>query len=117
MAVMISMGFLVAWTPYVAVSFWSMFNARDHLNPLVTLLPCLFAKSSTAYNPFIYFIFQQTSRHKQFGLWKTVPCCSKTSDRGSKRESKMATDCNVTDETMMGLMGVQHGKEIVTVAK
>lgn len=63
MAVMISLGFFIAWTPYVAVSFWSMFHPheQEHMTPLVTLLPCLFAKSSTVYNPFIYFFFQRAS--------------------------------------------------------
>ncbi|KAJ0061150.1 hypothetical protein NL108_008832, partial [Boleophthalmus pectinirostris] len=66
MAVMISLGFLIAWTPYVAVSYWSMHHARSQhlLSPFVTLLPCLFAKSSTAYNPFIYFIFQRSTRRE-----------------------------------------------------
>ncbi|XP_065587172.1 opsin-5-like [Cyrtonyx montezumae] len=64
MAVLISVGFLSAWTPYAAASFWSTFKSSDALQPIVTLLPCLFAKSSTAYNPFIYYIFSKTFRHE-----------------------------------------------------
>uniref|UniRef100_A0A3B4AUP1 G-protein coupled receptors family 1 profile domain-containing protein n=1 Tax=Periophthalmus magnuspinnatus TaxID=409849 RepID=A0A3B4AUP1_9GOBI len=73
MAVMISVGFLIAWTPYVVVSYWSMHHARtQHLmSPFITLLPCLFAKSSTAYNPFIYFLFQCSARREQIGC-----CCN-----------------------------------------
>lgn len=44
--------------------------------PLVTLLPCLFAKSSTAYNPFIYFIFKRNSRHKLRHFHRLVFSCS-----------------------------------------
>uniref|UniRef100_A0A3B4ZV48 Opsin 8, group member a n=1 Tax=Stegastes partitus TaxID=144197 RepID=A0A3B4ZV48_9TELE len=71
MAVMISPGFLIARTPYVAVSFWSMFRPRDQvrMTVVVTLLPCLFAKSSTTYNPFIYFVFQRRSRNIIFICW------------------------------------------------
>lgn len=62
MAVLISVAFLSSWTPYAAASFWSIFNSSDSLQPVVTLLPCLFAKSSTAYNPLIYYVFSKTFR-------------------------------------------------------
>ncbi|XP_077781475.1 opsin-5-like [Podarcis muralis] len=73
MAVLISVGFLSAWTPYAAVSFWSIFHSSESIPPIVTLLPCLFAKSSTAYNPFIYYAFSKT-------FWREIKrlqcCCS-----------------------------------------
>ncbi|KAJ7345781.1 hypothetical protein JRQ81_001731 [Phrynocephalus forsythii] len=71
MAVLISVGFLGAWTPYAAVSFWSIFHSSESLPKIVTLLPCLFAKSSTAYNPFIYYTFSKTFRHEV----KHLQCC------------------------------------------
>lgn len=72
MAFMISSGFIIAWAPYVAVSFWTMFNTQEEqqVTPSVSLLPCLFAKSSTVYNPFIYFFFKRNSWHKP-------PCLSR----------------------------------------
>lgn len=73
MAVLISVGFLSSWTPYAATSFWSIFNSSDSLQPVVTLLPCLFAKSSTAYNPFIYYIFSKTFRCE---VRKLQCCCA-----------------------------------------
>ncbi|CAL8313412.1 unnamed protein product [Lota lota] len=63
MAVMISLGFILAWGPYVSVSLWSMFQPADQrgsLPPVISLLPCLFSKTSTVYNPFIYCIFQRS---------------------------------------------------------
>ncbi|XP_053879574.1 opsin-5-like [Malaclemys terrapin pileata] len=71
MAVLVSVGFLGAWTPYAAVSFWSIFNSSNSLHPVITLLPCLFAKSSTAYNPFIYYVFSKTFRREI----KQMKCC------------------------------------------
>nr|XP_020657187.1 opsin-5 [Pogona vitticeps] len=71
MAVLISVGFLGAWTPYAAVSFWSIFHSSESLPQVVTLLPCLFAKSSTAYNPFIYYTFSKTFRQEV----KQLQCC------------------------------------------
>ncbi|XP_036406113.1 opsin 8, group member a [Megalops cyprinoides] len=73
MAVLISSGFIVSWTPYVAVSFWTMFHpkGKDSIAPIVSLLPCLFAKCSTAYNPFIYYIFRRSFR-REIGQ---IKCC------------------------------------------
>ncbi|XP_059212898.1 opsin 8, group member a [Centropristis striata] len=116
MAVMISSGFLVAWTPYVVVSFWSMFHSQEqaHMTPFLTLLPCLFAKSSTAYNPFIYFIFQRTSRHGLLRLQRLMFCCYHRANlpaEGGKLEGKLVkdSDCTIfekgTDETCVGVDG------------
>ncbi|XP_053140116.1 opsin-5-like isoform X2 [Hemicordylus capensis] len=71
MAVLVSVGFLGAWTPYAAVSFWSIFHSSETIPYFVTLLPCLFAKSSTAYNPFIYYTFSKTFRREV----KQLHCC------------------------------------------
>ncbi|XP_059898377.1 opsin 8, group member a, partial [Gadus macrocephalus] len=63
MAVMITLGFILAWAPYVSVSAWSMFHPTDQsgsLPPVISLLPCLFAKTATVYNPFIYCVFQRS---------------------------------------------------------
>ncbi|XP_039605377.1 opsin 8, group member b [Polypterus senegalus] len=61
-AILVSLGFIGCWAPYAMVSFWSMFRSSDSIPPLVSLLPCLFAKSSTAYNPIIYYAFSNTFR-------------------------------------------------------
>ncbi|KAM7368160.1 hypothetical protein PAMP_014406 [Pampus punctatissimus] len=112
MAVMISSGFFIAWTPYVVVSFWSMFHTQEqgYMTPFITLLPCLFAKSSTVYNPYIYFIFQRTSCHKVQRLFCCCHQANSSADR-AKLEGKMVkgSDCNFiregTDQTCVGLMG------------
>lgn len=44
----------MAWTPYAVVSLMGILSWRDNLTPLATMLPALFAKLSTVYNPFIY---------------------------------------------------------------
>lgn len=87
MAFMISSGFIIAWAPYVAVSFWTMFNTQDQqrVAPSVSLLPCLFAKSSTAYNPFIYFFFKRNSWHKPLCLSRQgFPCAHQASLPGQE---------------------------------
>ncbi|XP_042359832.1 opsin 8, group member a [Plectropomus leopardus] len=101
MAVMISSGFLIAWTPYVAVSFWSMFHSQEQarMTPFVTLLPCLFAKSSTVYNPFIYFMFQRTSRHELLRLERLIFCCSHQTNSTAEGEKLKGKTVKVTNET------------------
>ncbi|KAG9465749.1 hypothetical protein GDO78_017795 [Eleutherodactylus coqui] len=71
MAVLVSLGFLVSWTPYAIVSFWSIFHSSASIPPIVSLLPCLFAKSSTAFNPIIYYMFSKIFRQKV----KQLKCC------------------------------------------
>ncbi|CAL4131331.1 unnamed protein product, partial [Meganyctiphanes norvegica] len=44
----------IAWTPYAVVSMMGVFSWTVYLTPLCTMLPALFAKLSTVYNPFIY---------------------------------------------------------------
>lgn len=118
MAVLISLGFFIAWTPYVAVSFWSMFHPQeqDHMTPFITLLPCLFAKSSTVYNPFIYFIFQRTLWHELPQIQRLLFCCSHQVSSPAK-EAKLEGK-RVKDETCVGLMGIsgkQSGSEIISL--
>lgn len=61
-AVLMSAGFLAAWLPYAAVSFWVIFNPSLTLSPVISLLPSLFAKSSAAYNPVIISIMSSRFR-------------------------------------------------------
>ncbi|XP_060908456.1 opsin 8, group member b [Labrus mixtus] len=58
-AVMVSIGFIGCWAPYGLVSMWSIFRDSSTIPPEVSLLPCMFAKSSTVYNPLIYYLFSQ----------------------------------------------------------
>ncbi|XP_016326378.1 opsin-3-like [Sinocyclocheilus anshuiensis] len=45
--------FLVCWTPYAVVSMLEAFGWKSFVSPTVAIIPSLFAKSSTAYNPVI----------------------------------------------------------------
>ncbi|KAK9956827.1 hypothetical protein ABG768_014535 [Culter alburnus] len=74
MGILISAGFIVSWTPYVFISLWTMFHSegKDSVAPIVSLLPCLFAKCSTVYNPFVYYIFRKSFRRE---LRQIRICC------------------------------------------
>ncbi|XP_071334853.1 opsin 8, group member b [Trachinotus anak] len=63
-AVLISVGFIGCWAPYGLVSLWSIFHDSSTIPPEVSLLPCMFAKSSTVYNPLIYYIFSQSFKRE-----------------------------------------------------
>ncbi|XP_048106888.1 opsin 8, group member c [Alosa alosa] len=61
----ISMGFIVAWTPYTVVSFLYIFHKQDtYMAPAGFVFPALFAKSSHVYNPVIYFYFNKAFRQE-----------------------------------------------------
>ncbi|XP_037837629.1 opsin 8, group member b [Kryptolebias marmoratus] len=82
-AVLISIGFIGCWTPYGLVSLWSILNDSSKLSPEVSLLPCMFAKSSTVYNPMVYYFFSQSFKQevKQLGwmCFGSNPCHVSTS--------------------------------------
>ncbi|XP_047244477.1 opsin 8, group member b [Girardinichthys multiradiatus] len=63
-AVLISIGFIGSWAPYGLVSLWSVLNDSSNIPPEVSLLPCMFAKSSTVYNPLIYYFFSQSFKRE-----------------------------------------------------
>ncbi|XP_070705970.1 opsin 8, group member b [Pempheris klunzingeri] len=70
-AVLVSVGFIGCWMPYGLVSLWSIFRDSELIPPEISLLPCMFAKSSTVYNPMIYYIFSQSFKRevKQLMWW------------------------------------------------
>uniref|UniRef100_A0A8C6KKK0 Opsin 8, group member b n=1 Tax=Nothobranchius furzeri TaxID=105023 RepID=A0A8C6KKK0_NOTFU len=63
-AILISGGFIGCWAPYGLVSLWSILNDSSKIPPQVSLLPCMFAKSSTVYNPMIYYFFSQSFKQE-----------------------------------------------------
>ncbi|XP_060948049.1 opsin 8, group member b [Limanda limanda] len=63
-AVLISLGFIVCWTPYGIVSLWSVIYDSSSIPPEISLLPCMFAKSSTVYNPLIYYMFSKSFKRE-----------------------------------------------------
>lgn len=70
---MLCTAFLVAWMPYSIVSLWTAYGDPDQPIPIPYLLcaiPVMLAKSSTAYNPIIYFLM--IKRYRTF-LFKTGP--------------------------------------------
>ncbi|KAJ8391521.1 hypothetical protein AAFF_G00088430 [Aldrovandia affinis] len=69
----ISMGFIVAWTPYTVVSFVSIFSEQGaHMAPEGFVFPALFAKSSHIYNPVIYFYFNRAFRQELRALLRSL---------------------------------------------
>ncbi|AWP19761.1 putative opsin-5-like [Scophthalmus maximus] len=77
-AVLISVGFIGCWAPYSMVSMWSIFHESSNIPPEVSLLPCMFAKSSTVYNPMVYYIFSKNFKRevKQLGqmCFRSITC-------------------------------------------
>uniref|UniRef100_A0A8C1YT63 Opsin 8, group member a n=1 Tax=Cyprinus carpio TaxID=7962 RepID=A0A8C1YT63_CYPCA len=75
MGILISAGFIVSWAPYVFISLWTVFHSdgKGSVAPIVSLLPCLFAKCSTVYNPFVYYVFHKSFRRELRQIW--ICCC------------------------------------------
>lgn len=67
---LITVGFTGCWSPYGMVSLWSVLQESSSISPEVSLLPCMFAKSSTVYNPLIYYIFSHNFKAEVRQLWR-----------------------------------------------
>ncbi|XP_028997099.1 opsin 8, group member b isoform X2 [Betta splendens] len=63
-AVLVSAGFVGCWAPYGLVSLWSVLRDSGAVPPELSLLPCMFAKSSTVYNPVIYYVFSRSFKRE-----------------------------------------------------
>ncbi|XP_053238608.1 opsin-3 [Podarcis raffonei] len=54
--------FLICWMPYAVVSLLVAYGYGHLVTPTVAIIPSLFAKSSTAYNPVIYIFMSRKFR-------------------------------------------------------
>jgi hypothetical protein len=59
MAFMMCCAFMLTWTPYAVVSFWAAYGEENSIPLRVTLVSVLIAKTSTIWNPLIYFILNK----------------------------------------------------------
>ncbi len=46
--------FLLAWSPYAVICLWATFGNPSAIPLWMTVIPALFAKSSSFYNPVVY---------------------------------------------------------------
>ncbi|KAJ8319414.1 hypothetical protein KUTeg_004505 [Tegillarca granosa] len=65
--------FLFSWVPYAIVSFWAAFGDASMIPAIASALPAILAKSSTIWNPIIYFL---TNNQFRSALIRLVPCAN-----------------------------------------
>lgn len=46
--------FVIAWSPYALVALLGQFGPKGAVSPWMAMIPSVFAKSSTLYNPILY---------------------------------------------------------------
>jgi len=61
-----TVAFLVAWTPYAVVSLISMIAGPDVISDVASSVPAYFAKSSACYNPIVYVFLYKRLRQRIF---------------------------------------------------
>ena len=90
-AILLCACFIVAWTPYAIFSFITSFFGVE-ISLELTTLPSMFAKSSTMYNPIIYFFLVKTYREevKQFlpKRFRRIPRLRLIEDTTSRKQQK-----------------------------
>lgn len=63
-------GFFAAWTPYAVVSFIAAFGFAEDIPTVAEIVPSIFAKTSSAYNPIIYFFTYKSFRESLLKVWR-----------------------------------------------
>ena len=63
-------GFFFAWTPYAIVSFYAAFGSAESVPIMMATIPALFAKTSTTFNPIIYFFSYKAFRESLVKSWR-----------------------------------------------
>ena len=61
-----TVAFLVAWTPYAVVSLISMIAGPDVISDIASSIPAYIAKSSACYNPIVYVLLYKRLRQRIF---------------------------------------------------
>lgn len=72
MSFILIVAFLLTWSPYAVLCLWTIFAPPATVPAFLTLIPPLFAKSSTVVNPLIYFFSNPKLRA---AILSTVACC------------------------------------------
>ncbi|NP_001301037.1 visual pigment-like receptor peropsin [Limulus polyphemus] len=71
MCLVIVITFVVSWSPYAIVCLWTVFKPPSTVPSVLTLIPPLFAKASTVFNPIIYYL---TNPRLRMGIIATITC-------------------------------------------
>ncbi|KAI8481444.1 hypothetical protein Bbelb_408180 [Branchiostoma belcheri] len=106
-AVMVGVGFILAWTPYSLVSLYATFGDLPSLPVILSILPSMFAKSASIYNPIIYFFMNDSFRRDVTAMIKlNIPKPGSTTGSQSAWE-KTPTGRHLTSpqRLMMSEMG------------
>ncbi|XP_006036624.2 opsin-5-like [Alligator sinensis] len=63
MSAAVCTGFFAAWSPYAIIAMWAVFGSTERIPPLIFVVPAVFAKSSTLYNPVVYLLLRPHFRN------------------------------------------------------
>ena len=79
-----TVAFLVAWTPYAVVSLISMIAGSGAISDVTASIPAYIAKTSTCYNPIIYvFLYKKLRQQVKFAMR------SETRSSSSRRQTSI----------------------------
>lgn len=56
MTVLINVSFVLAWTPFAVLCFWTVFSTPESVPYGLSLISPLAVKTSTTFNPIIYYM-------------------------------------------------------------
>ena len=81
---LMTVAFLVAWTPYAVVSLISMVAGPDAISDVAASIPAYIAKSSACYNPIVYVFLYKRLRKR---IWYAIRVRRDSLSSSSRRQS------------------------------
>ena len=84
-----TVAFLVAWTPYAVVSLLSMIAGPDVISDVTASIPAYIAKSSACYNPIVYvFLYKRLRQKMLFAIVRRPRDSMSSSSRKQSNDSR-----------------------------
>ncbi|XP_064640540.1 rhodopsin-like [Lineus longissimus] len=106
--------YLMSWGPYSIVSLAALLGYRSFLNPYMSEIPVIFAKTSAIYNPIVYAVSHPKFR---LAMSKQVPwlfiCCKPPPSRGLSKSGSMVSERSTS--SIMEHGSVRKTKNVSTI--
>lgn len=83
---------IVAWTPYAAISLLGIFGFEDYITPISSMFPALFAKTAACADPYLYAV-----THPRFKAEVEKLFCSKRSSDGTLQTSRYSRGVDASE--------------------
>ena len=104
-----TVAFLLSWSPYAALALYVIITKNNSIHPVLSMVPVVLAKSSSLWNPYIYFMRDTKFNDecpKMVPVLKCFPCWK--AHPAQEKESINLCDSGSSPVTCRSLSSVWH---------